>query len=117
MIEPQSGQGGASSSGRKAKGARDGSRDAAPTDEPPPSGPAAPPAPPGPPAGPEVSAIGITATGPFWCVEPPEPDPAPPEPSPFPSREPPEPGPSSFTCTPIAFWASRVRNFDASQRK
>src|SRR6185436_44932 len=99
MIEPQSGHGGASSSGRNANGARLVSEPAAaPTDD-------------GAAAGPGVSATGIglplgrgngTVPGAGWCGA---------------TFDSPAVSPSGFTCTPIASAASRPRNFEPSQRK
>src|SRR6266508_911594 len=100
MIEPQSGQGGASSSGRKANIWRDGSETAAPTEVGPlpvvvprGDGGALGPLPPRPEVGavgPGTRLIGVGAAG---------------------------VSASSFTCTPIALCWSLARNFEASQRK
>src|SRR5438094_789748 len=129
MMLPQSGQGGASSSGRKANMERDGSLAAAPTE----------PWPPGPgdvprgegvvPVGPVVTTR-LVAVGPLTGPEtrligtgrgpvPGSGEEAPPD-APGP-EEADAPLPctlsSSFTCTPIARCWSLARNLDASHRK
>src|SRR6185295_20419198 len=101
MMLPQSGQGGASSSGRNAKNARDGSEPAAPTDVGP--GPLVP-LPVVVATGPGTRLIGMGPPGRVGSVAP-------------------EAGPagvvsaSSFTCTPMARCWSLARNFDASHLK
>src|SRR5882762_8582015 len=129
MMLPQSGQGGASSSGRKANMERDGSMAAAPTEPWPPEPGEVPRGAgvvlvgpvlttrlvaEGPLTGPETRLIG-TGRGPPTEYE----DEAPPEaPGPDEADDPlPCSVPSSFTCTPIARCWSLARNFDASHLK
>src|SRR5439155_11923015 len=98
MMLPQSGQGGASSSGLKANIEREGSETAAPTDD-----------------GPLVPRPVVVATGPGTrLIGMGPPDRAG---SPVVDTGPAGTSTSSFTWTPIARCRSLPRNLDASQRK
>src|SRR2546428_3127528 len=109
MMLPQSGQGGASSSGRKANVERDGSEPAAPTD-PGPGEPSVVPRGPGIVAAWPAVTTRLVAVGPGTRLIGTGPT----------ARAPGSVAgvvPSSFTCTPIACCWSLTRNLDASQRK
>src|SRR5687767_13486435 len=108
MIEPQSGHGGASSSGRNANIDREGSEPAAPTDAGP--EPGAEPRGDGTPTGPVMVVVLI---GPGDRLTGMRPGRAGVSPAGWPPGSP----VSSFTCTPMARCWSLFRNFEAIQRK